>query len=263
VVTVSSLPLGTPSSFANPAAIGIPDQGAGTPYPSTINVSGLAGTISNVTVTLRGLSHSWGNDIDVLLVGPGGQKVTLMSDAGTSGINNANLTFSDAATRTLPQTGSLVSGTYRPTDYPPADTYPSPAPAGPYATTLSSFNGQSGNGTWSLYVFDDGPGDLGSFAAGWSLSITTVGSGARLSGAINGLPRVGIPAEITSIDLHDPETIRVTINGEIGMNYTLEASSDLVEWVRVDMQKNATGSVVLGETRTTNVVRFYRAASVP
>src|SRR6185295_9988115 len=52
VVTVSTLGVGT-QSFTNPAAITIPDIGAGSPYPSVINVSGMGGTVSNVTVTLR------------------------------------------------------------------------------------------------------------------------------------------------------------------------------------------------------------------
>ena len=76
----------------------------------------------------------------------------------------------------------LLRGTYKPTDYsanpPGADAFPGPAPAGPYGTTLSGFNGTDPNGTWSLYVFDDGPGDSGSFAGGWSLTITTTGPAA-------------------------------------------------------------------------------------
>src|SRR5206468_5113967 len=73
-VCSSDLFTGT-KAFTNVAAITIPNQGAGTPYPSTIAVSGIGGTISNVTVTLRNLSHTYTRDIDVLLVGPTGQAV--------------------------------------------------------------------------------------------------------------------------------------------------------------------------------------------
>src|SRR3989454_1101750 len=158
------------------SAITIPHQGAGTPYPSAINVTGMGGTISNVTVTLRNLRHTWTRDIDVLLVGPTGQTVIVMSDAGSGGANSVTLTLSDAAAAALPLTG-LVSGTFRPANYADAsvggDNFPSPAPAGPYGATLSAFNGQGANGTWSLYVYDDGPGDQGSLAGGWSLTLTT------------------------------------------------------------------------------------------
>src|SRR5204863_4832230 len=108
-----------------------------------------------------------------LLVGPGGQKVLLMSDAGGStGISNVTLTFDDAAASKLPDSAGITSGTYRPTDFATGDTFPSPAPAGPYGTALSVFNGLNPNGTWSLYVLDDEAGDSGSIAGGWSLKFT-------------------------------------------------------------------------------------------
>src|SRR3989442_15334571 len=56
------------STFTNSATITIPSVGAGPPYPSVINVSGIAGTVSNVTLTLNNLNHSWARDVDVLLV---------------------------------------------------------------------------------------------------------------------------------------------------------------------------------------------------
>jgi len=39
---------------------------------------------------------------------------------------------------------------------------------------LAIFNSTEPNGDWSLYVFDHSPGDGGSIALGWSLSITAV-----------------------------------------------------------------------------------------
>src|SRR5437667_6255659 len=72
------------STFTNSAAITIPSVGAGTPYPSVINVSGMVGTVRNVTLTLNNLNHSWASDVDVLLVGPAGQKVLVLSDVGSA-----------------------------------------------------------------------------------------------------------------------------------------------------------------------------------
>ena len=55
-----------------------------TPYPSTISVGGLGTKVSDVNLSLTGLSHTFPDDIDMLLVGPGGQQATVMSDAGGS-----------------------------------------------------------------------------------------------------------------------------------------------------------------------------------
>ena len=204
VLTVGTLSTAT-KSFTNSAAITIPDQGAATPYPSPINVTNLGGTITNVTVTLRGLTHSWASDVDVLLAGPGGQAMLLMSDCGDGPMNNANnvtLTLADGAGTSIPASGVLGSGTFRPTDFAlgSADTFPGPAPAGPYGTTFSIFTGLGANGVWSLYVFDDGPGDLGSFAGGWSITITTV-----TAASSNTVPTISaITNQITTVNT--PET---------------------------------------------------------
>ena len=53
----------------NTAPITINNLGPASPYPATINVSGLAGVIGNVRVTLIKLAHSFPDDIDALLVG--------------------------------------------------------------------------------------------------------------------------------------------------------------------------------------------------
>ena len=62
-------------------AITITDDTTATPYPSDINILE-SGVITDVNVTLNDVSHTFPDDIDILLVGPEGQQVTLMSDAG-------------------------------------------------------------------------------------------------------------------------------------------------------------------------------------
>jgi subtilisin-like proprotein convertase family protein len=161
----------TPNNASNPAPIAIPNSGAATPYPSNIVVSGLTGTVTKVTATLNALSHTFPGDVDVLLVGPAGQNVVLMSDVGgTNDAVNVTVTFDDTA----PPIGtSVVNGTFRPTNSGTGDPFPSPAPAGPHGSVLSAFNGVNPNGTWRLFVVDDAGGDLGQYAGGWSLTITT------------------------------------------------------------------------------------------
>src|SRR6185503_8780129 len=125
--------------------------------------SGLAGNIIGMTARLVGLSHTYLADVQALLVGPGGQTVLLMSDAGSGiSVTNVTLTFSDAASTNLPAATQIVSGTYKPTDYPPDNPFPGPAPSGPYGTNLAVFNGLNPNGAWRLYVNDDSVGDSGS-----------------------------------------------------------------------------------------------------
>ncbi len=170
------------ASFSNATQITIPASGTSgraSPYPSNIMVSGVTGTVSKVTVTLTNIGHTYPDDIDILLVSPAGQKLLLMSDTGgtnRNAINNVTLTFDDDATASLPDSSLISSGTYKPTNFGGNDTFPLPAPTGPYGTTLAVFNGENPNGTWSLYVVDDLSGDTGQIAGGWSLTFTTSGS---------------------------------------------------------------------------------------
>ncbi len=164
-----TIPAGAPGNTA---------AGVGAPYPSTLNLAGLLGRVRSVEVTLTGLTHTFADDLDVLLVGPGGQKVMLMSDAGGDNEPNGNFTFSDLAAAKIPDltvgagTDPLPAGTFRPSDYGAAESLPGPAPAGPYASVLSVFNGTDPNGTWSLYIRDDANADVGALTS-WSLNIQT------------------------------------------------------------------------------------------
>src|SRR6185295_11105892 len=120
-----SVPLGASvlsgTSGTNTTAISIPGAGNSGPasvFPSTIAISGVTDQVSKVTVTLRGLSHSNPDDIDILLVSPAGQKLVLMSDAGGGGdINNVTLTFDDDAASALSDSSQITSGTWRPSNY--------------------------------------------------------------------------------------------------------------------------------------------------
>ena len=170
--------------FSAPAAITINDLAPATAYPSSINVSGMSGTISKVVVKIKGLTHTFARDIDMLLVGPGGQKVMLMSDAGGNlAVSNATMTFDATAAAAVPQTTAIATGTYKPTDYTfggSTDSFPAPGPtpaappATPYPADLAVFNGTSPNGTWNLFVVDDGAADVGQLANGFTLTITTL-----------------------------------------------------------------------------------------
>lgn len=139
------------------------------PYPSTIAVSGET-VVGKVTVTITGMTHTFPNDIEAMLVGPGGQNLVLMSDVcgGRPGIADVTLTFDDSGTDAPP----CSTGTYLPVNS--GDTsFPAPAPTPSTATKLSVFNGTNANGTWSLFVSDDESQDAGLISGGWSLNITS------------------------------------------------------------------------------------------
>lgn len=173
-----NLPIGlttvVTSTFTNAMPIVIPESGKASVYPSTIAVSGLTGTVTKVTATLRGYSHSWPDDVDVLLVGPGGQKVMLLSDCGGGNARDGvMLSFDDNAAAVVPDSAVIPAGTYKPTNYDTtSDNLPAPAPGAPFGGALSAFNGQNPNGNWMLFVQDDGSLDSGSITQGWTLSLT-------------------------------------------------------------------------------------------
>ncbi len=173
VVTFNFIIGDTANRFTNINFITINDNAAATPYPSTITVSGIDGVISKATLTLSNVAHTFPKDIDVLLVGPAGQKVSLLSHVGSGyPITNVTLTFDDTAVNYLAPSNPIVSGTYKPTVLAFGSFFASPAPPGPYSTNLASFNGTNPNGSWSLYVVDDTSFNMGSIG-GWSLSLTT------------------------------------------------------------------------------------------
>ncbi len=161
----------TGSTFCNEGGITVPTSGLSTPYASHITVSGEGAILASVTAELRNVDHSVPTDLDVLLVGPGGQAVTLLSDVGgSSAVNDVDLTFDDTGS---PLAGAMASGTYSPTDddVDGADPFPAPAPPAT-GTAMSDFEASSPNGTWSLYVVDDASGDAGRIDA-WCLNVSS------------------------------------------------------------------------------------------
>ncbi|HEX8196503.1 MAG TPA: BACON domain-containing carbohydrate-binding protein [Pyrinomonadaceae bacterium] len=170
-----SLTISNGVTAQNTASINIPDSGAASVYPSSINVAGQSGTVTGVRVLINNLTHTAPDDLDLLLVAPGGRRVVLMSDVGgNNAVNNVSLIFDDAVASLLSDDGQIVSGTFKPTNIGGGDSFPLPAPSGnPTGANLSAFNGINPNGAWSLYLVDDSAGNAGVLAGGWSLAINT------------------------------------------------------------------------------------------
>jgi Ca2+-binding RTX toxin-like protein len=202
LLVASGVALTATTTFSNPSSISIVDAtetgaSSANPYPSSIDVQNLSGTISDVNLKLNGYSHGFPDDVAVQVVGPDGTSVLLMSDVGgpplfgSAAVNDINLTFDDEAANSLPDNGQLSSGTYKPTkgstpecnafvdprclgyvDNQVPNIWPAPAPdLDVSARQLSGFDGKDPNGTWKLYVIDDTRIEVGTFAGGWSLEI--------------------------------------------------------------------------------------------
>lgn len=180
------------ATFTNSTPITISTIGTpnGAPYPSPITVSGLTGNITQVKVTINGFSHTWADDIGMVIVGPTGAAFGLQSGAGDANdpgtqISGVTYTFADSGTSSLPDNAGWSAGTYKPSVYysDPLDTFPAPGPGatwnnpgpagGGSATFASVYNGTNPNGTWNLFVKDFVAGDGGQLAGGWTIEITT------------------------------------------------------------------------------------------
>ena len=181
-VTTSGSPATT---FSNETAIhgGDGARSRATPYASTITASGLTGAITDINVTLTNINHLNPDDLDIMLIGPSGKRILLLSDAGgTTDVINQTLTFDDAGAAVVPDAGPLVTATVRPTNFGTGETlpdllppYPNSATAGT-ATLASVFNGTEGNGIWRLYIVDDATTSAGDVSGGWSIDITAGGT---------------------------------------------------------------------------------------
>jgi hypothetical protein len=173
VLALSAVPAAA-ATFSNLAPIAIPDSGAASPYPSTIDVAGLSGTLTEVEVTVSGFSHANPTDVGLLLVGPGGQAVELMDGAGIgAAATDLTFTFDDDASAALRLFGRLASGTWKPSGHFIA-ACPAPAPAIPFCcdALLSVFDGTDPAATWQLFIWDRAAVISGAISGGWSLELT-------------------------------------------------------------------------------------------
>jgi hypothetical protein len=133
------------------------DSGAGTGLSGRGRRRHSVNSAALCSVEINGYSHTFPDDVDVLLSGPTGgtPNAIIMSDVGGStAIANVNLTLTDTAANSLPDAGPLVSGTFKPTNIGTGDVFPAPAPVASSNTTLAVFSGLNPNGNWSFWIND-------------------------------------------------------------------------------------------------------------
>jgi hypothetical protein len=169
--------LGTAEQITIPAGAPTATAGSAAPYPSDVNVGAFprGSAIVDVNLTLRNYTHTFPDDVDVLLKKAGtNPNRTVMSDAGggNPGVDNITLVLDDEAANPLPDNSPPVGGRFRPANYEGADFFPAPAPPSPNpGSNLSGFDGRNPNGTWRIFVRDDAGTDVGRFAGGWTITI--------------------------------------------------------------------------------------------
>ncbi|MEZ2243773.1 MAG: DUF4347 domain-containing protein, partial [Microcoleus sp.] len=241
---INSIPGRTTTTTTNPNNITINSGDfvynvLATPYPSAIDVSGVTGKVDSVTITLNNVK-TYGQSptgspqtINLLLVGPEGQNVVLMSHVPSEQpLNNVTLKLDDNAASFLydfsnSTVPTIASGSYKPSNYSlnnARDIYPfvipqntpTGAPEGPYGSTLSVFNKTNPNGTWKLYAVDANqynakasnattPGNI----ASWSVNIATdIGKETTNQNT----PRIFSASNSNSISVSDADSESVEVN---------------------------------------------------
>jgi subtilisin-like proprotein convertase family protein len=184
----------------NPTPIAIPligTSGVSSPYPSAITLTPPGGSLNIpdfFTVTLHAVTHPCPEDLAVLLVrdGDDARKFLLMSNAGgCHPLQGTDVVFGGFASP-LPDEDPVTTPygsrlTIRTSNYGAQPSFPAPAPAGPYLTSLPP----ALFGTWKLYVLDQRANNRGVIAGGWSLTYDHVFQVSGTYPVPVGIPDVG------------------------------------------------------------------------
>lgn len=139
------------------------------PYPSTLVVGDDIGLVTDLDVHVSGLVTDDKRPVDLMLVGPQGQRTTVLSDVGTP-VSSApvDLVLDDEAAGPVSDV-AMESGRFRPTNLGASDFFPEPAPPDNGTADLSVFDGTDPRGTWQLWAAANG--DRSARIDGWSLDI--------------------------------------------------------------------------------------------
>lgn len=133
-------------------------------------------TVTDVEVTLSGLTHTWAGDV-IATISNGTVTSSLVTrvgksggDSGYSSVYDGDYTFSSDGGDLWSAAGAAGFGAGIPVgDYKPTGVANS-------AVSLSSdFSGQSSAGTWTLFMSDNLDADTGTLT-GWSIQLTTSGA---------------------------------------------------------------------------------------
>ena len=164
-----------PTTACTGGQVTVLDAGPASPYPSTCSIPATPGSIADVNVQLNRFSHTYPDDLDLLLVAPNGDNAIFMSDAGGSADKaNCPLSIDDEAGTALPDWAGLACpGSYKPANYGSGDPFPAPGAGAERGRQPLHLRRRRAHRHWSLYVVDDQAQDTGRIAS-WRLTITIV-----------------------------------------------------------------------------------------
>ena len=153
--------------------VAIPGAGTGPGnasfYPLDFNLETAAADAFVTGVDLRlTMSHTFPDNLRILLESPAGTTVVLMANAG-GGTDLAPGTLvrftNNGNDGPIPDAGPIQTGMTN--AHQPGGAYGgsialgAPAPQPPYATSFSAFDGQPARGGWRLWIYDDAAGNVG------------------------------------------------------------------------------------------------------
>ena len=135
---------------------------------STLAVAGAGTSLSKLTL-LTNLTHTFSADLDITLMSPAGTVVTLTTDNGAGNDNTFNGTLWDDDANPAGQVPYLTNNGLA-TDH----AYVNLVTATPLVPeeAMGAFIGENPNGTWTITISDDLPGDGGSLDS-WTLNVMT------------------------------------------------------------------------------------------
>ena len=214
--------------FVIPQVSSPPGQATG-PAPILLNVGSVTGEVTKVTAKISDFNHAGYFLIDMILEGPDGTLVKLMSDVNFTGgaavAEQINLTFDDDSAP-IPENSLLSSGSYAGTDILFGQDRLLDGTVVNASTLLSAFNGKDPNGTWKLHIVESGSFD----------TPTPTGGGVLEGGYELVIETTDVPLPVfLSIRVSRGEDINYTYAGPEDQSFDVEGSTDLVNWTRFDI----------------------------
>ena len=186
----------------------------------SVLITGASMPVNGMTVTVN-LPHTHVGDLIVTLISPLGTRVRLLNRQGGNGQNLVGVVFDDSGMTRLPSSIKNYSGLIMPYD------------------SLSRFNGETGNGIWTLEVVDNAYGDVGMLKS-FSLNVTSSSEQNVFTNAVGDFRFMNTPAAkwVLKTDLSKNPTWKVGVPS-IGQIETNQIPGGSIEGLKFGIKRPA------------------------